>query len=168
MEIPSTQSFSKSMTGHPHTRETPFTRAAKRSLDVVLSSLGMFFFSPFLFWIAWRIRRDSPGPVFYRGLAPGTKRETFLYPEVPHDVRNAESYAGPRVTARMIHACNALWALAARNQAERAAPVLERAQRRDEPGGASPGRSLPWGSSGRRTSRLRCSRCDRALPARLR
>ena len=99
MEIPSTQSFSKSMTGHPHTRETPFTRAAKRSLDVVLSSLGMFFFSPFLFWIAWRIRRDLPGPVFYRGLRQGRNGKPFYILKFRTMYETAESYAGPRVTA---------------------------------------------------------------------
>jgi lipopolysaccharide/colanic/teichoic acid biosynthesis glycosyltransferase len=99
MEIPSTQSFSKSMTGHPRTRETPFTRAAKRSLDVVLSSLGIFIFSPFLFWIAWRIRRDSPGPVFYRGLRQGRNGKPFYILKFRTMYETTESYAGPRVTA---------------------------------------------------------------------
>jgi lipopolysaccharide/colanic/teichoic acid biosynthesis glycosyltransferase len=39
----------------------------KRLFDLFVSTLGLLFLSPFFGIIAWAIRRDSPGPVFYRG-----------------------------------------------------------------------------------------------------
>ena len=41
-------------------------RFAKRMLDVVVASLGLVLLSPVLAYCAWRIKRESPGPVFFR------------------------------------------------------------------------------------------------------
>jgi Undecaprenyl-phosphate glucose phosphotransferase len=40
-------------------------RTLKRAIDVVGSGLGLIFLSPFLLLIAFLVRLDSPGPVFY-------------------------------------------------------------------------------------------------------
>jgi exopolysaccharide biosynthesis polyprenyl glycosylphosphotransferase len=39
--------------------------AVKRVMDVVGSAIGLVILSPLFAWIAFRIRRDSPGPVFF-------------------------------------------------------------------------------------------------------
>ncbi|MDR2991996.1 MAG: sugar transferase [Burkholderiaceae bacterium] len=40
--------------------------AAKRALDVLLAALGLALLSPLLAFIALRVKRDAPGPVFFR------------------------------------------------------------------------------------------------------
>jgi len=41
-------------------------RFAKRALDLVVATLGLVMLAPFLAYCAWRIKRESPGPVFFR------------------------------------------------------------------------------------------------------
>ena len=43
----------------------------KRAFDIVCAAAGLVFLSPLLLWIAWRIRREDGGPVFYRGVRVG-------------------------------------------------------------------------------------------------
>lgn len=49
----------------------------KRFFDIVAATLGMVFLSPFLLWIAWLIRREDGGPVFYRGVRVGLHGKPF-------------------------------------------------------------------------------------------
>jgi len=43
----------------------------KRVFDAFCSIAGLVFLSPLLLWIAWRIKREDGGPVFYRGVRVG-------------------------------------------------------------------------------------------------
>jgi lipopolysaccharide/colanic/teichoic acid biosynthesis glycosyltransferase len=43
----------------------------KRALDLLGSAFGLFFLSPFFLYVAIRIHKESPGPVFYRGVRMG-------------------------------------------------------------------------------------------------
>ncbi|MEA2434601.1 MAG: hypothetical protein QOG54_2058 [Actinomycetota bacterium] len=52
-------------------------RTLKRGLDVLGAGLGLLFLSPLLAVIALRIRRDSPGPVFFRQVRVGRDGEHF-------------------------------------------------------------------------------------------
>ncbi|MDH4104362.1 MAG: sugar transferase [Thermoleophilia bacterium] len=47
-------------------RSTRLARAAKRSMDVVLSATLIALLSPLIAFVAWRVKRGSPGPVFFR------------------------------------------------------------------------------------------------------
>lgn len=49
----------------------------KRFFDIVASAVGLLFLSPFLFFIAVRIRREDGGPVFYRGVRVGLQGKPF-------------------------------------------------------------------------------------------
>jgi len=49
----------------------------KRPFDLILASLGMFLLSPCLLWIAWRIRQEDGGPIFYRGVRVGLEGKPF-------------------------------------------------------------------------------------------
>ena len=49
----------------------------KRAFDVVCAAAGLLFLSPLLLWIAWRIRREDRGPVFYRGERVGLHGKPF-------------------------------------------------------------------------------------------
>ena len=42
------------------------SEAAKRGFDVLVSFAALVMLSPLLLWVALRISRDSPGPVFFR------------------------------------------------------------------------------------------------------
>jgi exopolysaccharide biosynthesis polyprenyl glycosylphosphotransferase len=55
-----------------------WTLAVKRITDVILAVAGLVALSPLLFIIAAAIKLDSRGPVFYRGVRVGRKREKFL------------------------------------------------------------------------------------------
>jgi len=49
----------------------------KRIFDAVMSIVGIVILSIVLVWIAWRIRREDGGPVFYRGERVGLHRQSF-------------------------------------------------------------------------------------------
>ena len=51
----------------------------KRLLDILASALGLFLLSPFFAIVAWAIKRDSPGPVFYRGRRAGRGGREFSH-----------------------------------------------------------------------------------------
>jgi exopolysaccharide biosynthesis polyprenyl glycosylphosphotransferase len=55
-----------------------WTLAVKRIADVTLAVTGLVALSPLLFIIAAAIKLDSRGPVFYRGVRVGRKRQQFL------------------------------------------------------------------------------------------
>ena len=72
----------------------------KRGMDIVASLIGLFVLSPVFLVIAVAIKRDSPGPVFYRGPRLGKSGETFPILKFRTMRETAESYKGARVTAR--------------------------------------------------------------------
>ncbi len=52
-------------------------RALKRTLDVAIASLALLVTAPFFAIVAWRIKRDSPGPVFFRQTRLGMGMQPF-------------------------------------------------------------------------------------------
>jgi exopolysaccharide biosynthesis polyprenyl glycosylphosphotransferase len=52
--------------GLPPTRIARSSRMVKRGVDVVGATLGLIAAAPLFACIAWRIKRDSPGPIFFR------------------------------------------------------------------------------------------------------
>jgi lipopolysaccharide/colanic/teichoic acid biosynthesis glycosyltransferase len=53
------------------------SRALKRTADVVLASAGLLLLAPYFAYVAARIKRDSPGPVFFRQSRVGRGGESF-------------------------------------------------------------------------------------------
>ena len=51
--------------------------AAKRLFDILAALAGLIFLIPLFTWIAYLIRRDSPGPLFYRGQRMGKNGKAF-------------------------------------------------------------------------------------------
>ena len=68
------------LVGLPQTRPSRSGRAAKRCTDVIAASLALIVTAPLCLWIAWRIKRDSPGPVLFRQtrLGEGSREFTLL------------------------------------------------------------------------------------------
>ena len=73
---------------------------SKRLFDILASALGILFLLPFLGLVAWNIRRESPGPVFYRGLRMGKDGVPFKILKFRTMHENPESHAGPGITAQ--------------------------------------------------------------------
>ena len=53
------------------------SRLVKRSLDIVGSSMLLLLTAPLFAYVAWRIRRDSPGPVLFRQTRLGQDMKEF-------------------------------------------------------------------------------------------
>ncbi len=64
------------------------------------SALGLLLISPLLALLALWIKRDSPGPVFYRGPRVGRGGKTFYILKFRTMYERPASYAGPRLTAK--------------------------------------------------------------------
>jgi lipopolysaccharide/colanic/teichoic acid biosynthesis glycosyltransferase len=75
-------------------------RIAKRLFDFTASAIGLLFLFPIFAYIAWRIRRDSPGPVFYHGERLGKDGKTFRILKFRTMYEAPESHQGPRLTAQ--------------------------------------------------------------------
>lgn len=78
----------------------------KRIFDIFFSALGLVILSPLLGWIAWRIKREDGGPVFYRGERVGLRGKPFRIFKFRTMVVNAEKLGGsstadndPRITS---------------------------------------------------------------------
>jgi exopolysaccharide biosynthesis polyprenyl glycosylphosphotransferase len=65
------------LVGLPPARLSRSSRLLKRCLDVAVASLGLLLTAPLIAFIAWRIRRDSPGPVFFRQTRLGAGMREF-------------------------------------------------------------------------------------------
>jgi lipopolysaccharide/colanic/teichoic acid biosynthesis glycosyltransferase len=78
---------------------------AKRAFDILFSLVSLIILSPLLLLVAAWIKRDSHGPVFYRGVRVGKHGEPFRIYKFRTMVVNAEKIGGastadsdPRIT----------------------------------------------------------------------
>lgn len=67
---------------------------AKRTFDLIFSSLGLLVLSPLLLTIALWTKVDSPGPVFYKGRRVGRYGKRFSMYKFRTMVLNAEKLGG--------------------------------------------------------------------------
>lgn len=72
--------------------------AFKRLTDIIAAILGLVFLSPLFLLLAVLIKRDSPGPVFYRGPRTGMGGRVFQILKFRTMREEAASYAGPSIT----------------------------------------------------------------------
>ena len=73
--------------------------AVKRLFDIAICVIGLILISPIMALIALAIKRDSPGPVIYRGKRVGRGGKVFNIYKFRTMYENSQSYAGPHVTA---------------------------------------------------------------------
>jgi lipopolysaccharide/colanic/teichoic acid biosynthesis glycosyltransferase len=79
---------------------TAINGAVKRAFDVVTSLIGLILLAPFFTFIAFLIRRDTPGPVFYWGPRAGRNGRPFKILKFRTMYERRESYSGPQVTCK--------------------------------------------------------------------
>lgn len=65
------------LVGLPAPKLLPFSRTIKRVVDVVGASLLLLATAPMFAYCAWRIRSDSPGPIFFRQTRLGEGMREF-------------------------------------------------------------------------------------------
>ena len=63
--------------GLPPVRLSPSARFVKRAIDLVLSSLLLLLTAPFFAYFTYRVKRDSPGPAFFRQKRLGLNMREF-------------------------------------------------------------------------------------------
>lgn len=73
---------------------------ARRTIDILVSVLGLLVLSPLFIYIAIRLKNDSPGPVFYRGPRAGRHGKTFGILKFRTMYDTEHSYNGARITAQ--------------------------------------------------------------------
>jgi lipopolysaccharide/colanic/teichoic acid biosynthesis glycosyltransferase len=71
----------------------------KRAFDVAISLVALALLAPWLGLIAIAIKRDSPGPVIFRGARMGREGHLFKMLKFRTMYESPESYSGPKVTA---------------------------------------------------------------------
>jgi lipopolysaccharide/colanic/teichoic acid biosynthesis glycosyltransferase len=71
----------------------------KRLFDILVSLIVMVLFIPLFGLIAYAVKRDTPGPVFYRGSRIGRYGKIFYILKFRTMHETPESYSGPKVTA---------------------------------------------------------------------
>ncbi len=72
----------------------------KRALDILVSGIGLLLLAPFFAWVGLRIRRDTPGPVFYHGLRVGQEGKVFRILKFRTMREPTERETVPKITAR--------------------------------------------------------------------
>jgi exopolysaccharide biosynthesis polyprenyl glycosylphosphotransferase len=65
------------LVGLPPARLTPSSRLIKRTIDIVGAGFLLALAAPVFAFVAWRIKRDSPGPVFFRQTRLGQNMREF-------------------------------------------------------------------------------------------
>jgi lipopolysaccharide/colanic/teichoic acid biosynthesis glycosyltransferase len=78
---------------------TWYRAPVKRALDVAVSLVALVLLAPWLGLIAAAVRRDSPGPAFYRGARVGRRGKVFKILKFRTMYETPASYSGPMVTA---------------------------------------------------------------------
>ena len=63
--------------GLPPVKLSPSSRLMKRTLDVVGAAVMLVLTAPLFAFIAWRVRRDSEGPIFFRQERLGLTQQPF-------------------------------------------------------------------------------------------
>lgn len=71
----------------------------KRLFDIIFSFLGLVLATPLLLIISYLIKRESPGPSFYRGQRVGKDGKIFRIFKFRSMVLNADKIGGPSTSA---------------------------------------------------------------------
>lgn len=74
--------------------------AIKRGIDILAALVGMIVLTPAMLYFMYRIRRDSPGPILYRGPRMGRNGKVFHILKLRTMYEGPESYSGPKITAQ--------------------------------------------------------------------
>ncbi len=71
----------------------------KRLFDILFASIGLIVLSPVFVWLALSIRRQDPGPVFYRAPRVGKDKKQFFIFKFRSMVMDADKVGGPTTSS---------------------------------------------------------------------
>jgi lipopolysaccharide/colanic/teichoic acid biosynthesis glycosyltransferase len=74
--------------------------AFKRLVDIIAALLGLLLLSPLFIYLSLLIKRETPGPIFFKGKRVGLNGKPFDILKFRTMYECPESYQGPRVTGR--------------------------------------------------------------------
>ncbi len=77
-----------------------FSFFIKRVFDILGAAIGLVFLWPVFAYIAFRIKRDSPGPVYFHGPRAGLNNKTFQIHKFRTMYECPESYNGSPLTVK--------------------------------------------------------------------
>ena len=66
-----------SLVGVPSVRFNRSAQRLKRTIDIIGASIGLILLSPLFAFIAWKVHRSSPGPIFFRQTRLGQDMREF-------------------------------------------------------------------------------------------
>ena len=72
----------------------------KRSFDVIVSFLGLIFLTPLFMVVAYIIRKDTPGPIFFKSQRMGQNMKPFLIWKFRTMYEHPSSFSGPKITQK--------------------------------------------------------------------
>ena len=81
-------------------RRSPLFSLSKRTIDILLSAVGLLLTVPFFPLIALAIRLDSPGPVFFRQIRVGNREKPFMLYKFRSMRQDAEERTGAMWAAK--------------------------------------------------------------------
>ncbi len=85
------------MLGLPPDRISRSSMLLKRALDVAGATFLLVVTAPLFAVFAWKIKRDSAGPVFFRQQRLGLQSAGVHAPQVPHDAHRCRRWTAPGV-----------------------------------------------------------------------
>ena len=77
-----------------------FRNMMKRILDILIAILGLLILAPFLIIIIYFIRKDSPGPIFFKCIRMGKNNKPFKMWKFRTMYERPSSYSGPKITQK--------------------------------------------------------------------
>ncbi|MET0311297.1 MAG: sugar transferase, partial [Burkholderiaceae bacterium] len=74
-----------------HNLLSPFARFGKRMIDIAAASALLVLVAPLMAWVAWRIRREDGGPIFYTQPRVGNHDRDFRFIKFRSMVQDADA-----------------------------------------------------------------------------
>lgn len=81
-------------------KKSRLLRFLKRTLDILGAFFGLLFLSPLFLFVTYRIKRESPGPVYFRGDRVGRHGKPFKILKFRTMYENPENQNGSRLTVK--------------------------------------------------------------------
>ena len=82
------------MTGHNLPLNRPFNAMVKRGIDILGGLTGLVVFSPIIAYFCWKVKKESPGPVFYKQTRTGKNGKAFKILKIRSMRLDAEKNGG--------------------------------------------------------------------------
>jgi len=100
MSIPISTEAERALNTKEKTVGQVLSNALKRTFDIICSVLGLILFSPVFILMTILIKRDSPGPIFYKSRRVGKDGREFDMLKFRTMREEPASYNGPCITAQ--------------------------------------------------------------------